>query len=114
VAQRVSPRLVQREGAGGPGFEIPTAANAPARAVYAGHVAFADRYGSYGRVVIIDHGDHYYTVTGNLATIEVRLGEQITAGQRLGAAGDEGRGTMVYFEVRHRQETLGPGVWLGL
>ena len=28
--------------------------------------AFADRYGPYGRIVILDHGDHYYSVSGDL------------------------------------------------
>jgi murein DD-endopeptidase MepM/ murein hydrolase activator NlpD len=114
VAVRANARVARREGTNGPGVEIATPANTVVRAVYAGRVAFADRYGPYGRLVILDHGDHYYTVTGNLATIDVRIGDELVAGERLGIAGDEGRGPMVYFEVRHRTETLPPATWLGL
>ena len=84
------------------------------RAVFAGRVAFADRYGPYGRIVILDHGDHYYTVSGNLAAIDVKVGEEVSAGERLGTVGDDGQGAMLYFEVRHGTETIAPGPWLGL
>jgi septal ring factor EnvC (AmiA/AmiB activator) len=84
------------------------------RAVFAGRVAFADRYGAYGRIVIIDHGEHYYSVSGNLASVDVRLGDEISAGERVGTIGDEGQGPMLYFEIRHGAETVPPGAWLGL
>ena len=53
------------------GLEIHAAAGTVVRAAFAGRVAFADRYGPYGRIVILDHGDHYYTVSGNLDEIDV-------------------------------------------
>ncbi|MFN9940653.1 MAG: hypothetical protein ACK56I_14365, partial [bacterium] len=28
-------------------------------------MAFSDRYGAFGRLVIVDHGEHYYTVSAN-------------------------------------------------
>ena len=84
------------------------------RAVFGGKVAFADRYGAYGRIVILDHGDHYYSVSGNLSEVDVRLGDEITAGERVGTVGDDGQGPMLYFEIRHGAETLVPGPWLGL
>jgi murein hydrolase activator len=82
--------------------------------VYAGRVAFADRYGPYGRIVIVDHGDHYYTVSGNLASIDVKVASDVAAGERLGTVGDEGQGAMLYFEIRHGSQTIPPQAWLGL
>jgi murein hydrolase activator len=32
------------------------------RAVHAGRVVYADWFKGYGNVLIIDHGQHYYTV----------------------------------------------------
>jgi septal ring factor EnvC (AmiA/AmiB activator) len=84
------------------------------RAVFAGRIAFADRYGAYGRLVIVDHGDHYYSVSGNLAGIDVKVGDEVSAGERLGSVGDEGRGPMLYFEIRHGTDTVPPTPWLGL
>ena len=65
----------------------------PCAPSFAGHVAFADRYGPYGRIVILDHGAHYYTVSGNLDEIDVKIGQDVGAGERIGTVGDDGPGT---------------------
>lgn len=114
LAGRSEVRPARREGTDGPGLEIVTSLGAPVRAVFAGRIAFADRYGPYGRLVIVDHGDHYYTVSGNLASVDVKVGDEVSAGERLGTAGDDGRGPMLYFEIRHATQTLSPMPWLGI
>ena len=114
LAGRSEVRPARREGTDGPGLEISSTLGAPVRAVFPGRVAFADRYGPYGRLVIVDHGDHYYTVSGNLASMDVKVGDEVSAGERLGTVGDEGRGPMLYFEIRHATQTLQPNAWLGL
>jgi septal ring factor EnvC (AmiA/AmiB activator) len=113
VIGKVEMKSAKREGADGPGLEIRAPMGAVVRSVFGGKVAFADRYGAYGRIVIIDHGNHYYTVSGNLSQVDVHLGDDITAGERIGTVGDEGEGSMLYFEIRHGRETLPPGPWLG-
>jgi murein DD-endopeptidase MepM/ murein hydrolase activator NlpD len=114
VAGRADVRAAHRDGTDGPGLEIHAPAGSPVRAAFAGHVAFADRYGPYGRIVILDHGAHYYTVSGNLDEIDVKIGQDVGAGERIGTVGDDGPGPMLYFEVRHGSQTVSPGPWLGL
>ena len=114
IAGRAEVTPARRSGTEGAGLEIRAPAGAAVRAVFAGHVAFADRYGPYGRIVILDHGDHYYTVSGNLNEIDVRIGQDVGAGERIGTVGDDGRGSMLYFEVRHGSRTVAPEPWLGL
>jgi murein DD-endopeptidase MepM/ murein hydrolase activator NlpD len=114
LSGRSEVRPAKREGTDGPGLEIKSTEGAPVRAVFGGRVVFADRYGPYGRLVILDHGDHYYTVSGNLAAIDVKVGDDVSAGERLGTVGDEGRGPMLYFEIRHATQTVPPNPWLGL
>ncbi len=114
IAGRAEVRPTRREGTDGPGLEIKAALGAAVRAVFAGRVAFADRYGPYGRLVILDHGDHYYTVSGNLASIDVKVGDEVSSGERIGGVGDEGKGAMLYFEIRKGTETVQPGPWLGI
>lgn len=114
VAGRAEVRPAHREGTDGPGLEIRAPVGAVVRAVYPGHVAFADRYGPYGRIVILDHGDHYYTVSGDLDEIDVKIGQDVGPGDRIGTVGDDGQGPMLYFEVRHGSQTIAPGPWLGL
>jgi murein DD-endopeptidase MepM/ murein hydrolase activator NlpD len=114
VIGKADARAARREGTDGPGLEVRAPMGAVVRAVFGGKVAFADRYGAYGRIVILDHGDHYYSVSGNLSEVDVRLGDEITAGERIGTVGDDGQGPMLYFEIRHGAETVAPGPWLGL
>ncbi|HEY2408559.1 MAG TPA: peptidoglycan DD-metalloendopeptidase family protein, partial [Polyangiaceae bacterium] len=61
-------RHARRAGSEGPGLEMIAPRGATVRSVYAGRVAFADSYADYGRTVILDHGDGYYTVCANLDT----------------------------------------------
>jgi murein DD-endopeptidase MepM/ murein hydrolase activator NlpD len=114
VVARADIRQAHREGTGGPGLEILAPAGTVVRAVFSARVAFADRYGPYGRIVILDHGDRYYTVSGNLDSIDVKIGQDVGAGDRIGTVGDDGAGSMLYFEVRHGSQTVAPGPWLGL
>jgi murein DD-endopeptidase MepM/ murein hydrolase activator NlpD len=114
VVGRADVRPAHREGTDGPGLEIHAPVGSVVRAAFAGRVAFADRYGPYGRIVILDHGDHYYTVSGDLDEVDVKIGESIGAGQRIGTVGDDGQGAMLYFEVRHGSQTIAPMAWLGL
>lgn len=127
VAGRTEVRNVRRAGSSGPGLEMSAPVGTPVHAVFAGRVAFADRYDPFGQIVILDHGDHYYTLMGDLSSIDVRVGDDLSAGAKIGSVGagpsDEGaaskgqtrsRGPSLYFEVRHGQSTVDPGPWLGL
>jgi septal ring factor EnvC (AmiA/AmiB activator) len=114
IVGRAEVRPAHREGTDGPGLEIRASVGTVVRAVFGGRVAFADRYGPYGRIVIVDHGDHYYTVSGDLDEVDVKIGQELAAGERLGTVGDDGQGAMLYFEVRHGSQTIAPGAWLGL
>jgi septal ring factor EnvC (AmiA/AmiB activator) len=72
--------------------------------------------------VILDHGDHYYTLMGDLGSIEVRVGDDLSAGAKIGTVGagkatgvqTKSGGAALYFEVRHGGTTVEPGPWLGL
>ena len=53
----------------------------------AGRILFARRFRDYGTVVIVDHGNGWRSAVTGLGTAAVRTGEQVSAGQRIGAAG---------------------------
>ncbi|MFI5307908.1 MAG: murein hydrolase activator EnvC family protein [Polyangiales bacterium] len=98
----------------GPGLEFQAAVGTPVRAVAAGRVAFSDRYGSYGRLVILDHGGGYYTVYGGLGSVEVRVGDDLSRQARIGSIGTDFSPSALFFEVRKGTRTLEPRGWLGL
>ena len=114
VTGKADVRPAHREGTDGPGIEISAQTGSVVRAVYAGKVAFADRYGAYGRIVILDHGEHYYSVSGNLGSIDVKIGDDVGAGERVGTVGESDSGGMLYFEIRHGSTATAPQPWLGL
>jgi septal ring factor EnvC (AmiA/AmiB activator) len=53
-------------------------------------------------------------VSGNLGSIDVKIGDDVTAGERIGTVGDSDDGPLLYFEIRHGSVTVPPGPWLGL
>jgi septal ring factor EnvC (AmiA/AmiB activator) len=88
----------------------------PVYAVAAGEVRFAGWFAGYGRMVILDHGDGYFTVSGHLDEIAAELGEVLAAGDPIGSAGETGSltGPRLYFEIRQGAEALDPADWLHL
>ena len=81
--------------------------------VFGGTVVFVGKLPGHRKSVVIDHGDHYYTVYGNLESIDVNQGEEIFGGQSLGTVG-RFRSTNrpgLYFEIRHFSDAINPNNW---
>jgi septal ring factor EnvC (AmiA/AmiB activator) len=98
----------------GPGLEFQALAGTAVRAAAAGRVAFSDQYGSYGRLVILDHGGGYYTAYGGLGSVEVRVGDDVSPYARLGNIAPDPQQPKLYFEVRKGTRAVPPRPWLGL
>lgn len=96
------------------GIELSAGAGDSVRAVARGQVRFAGWFRGYGKIVIVDHGDGYFTVSGHLADIYVEVGDPIAEGDTLGTVGETGslRGPSLYFEVRQGGSPLDPADWL--
>lgn len=82
----------------------PIIAPAPGRVVYAGWRA------GYGRTVEVDHGYGFRTRFGHLHSIDVRRGDSVDTGQRLGGMGSTGRSTAthLHYEVWFRGAHIDP------
>lgn len=74
----------------------------PVRTVGDGVVEFAGRQNGYGNVVQINHGNARATVYAHLSRIDVKNGQRIEQGQRIGAVGSTGwaTGPHLHFEFR--------------
>jgi len=96
------------------GIEIQAREGEPVRAVQGGQVAYADWYKGYGKLMIIDHNNGFYTLYGNLSRLDLGKGDRVTGGQTLGLAGETGsmKGSKLYFEIRRNGEAQDPLVWL--
>ncbi len=97
------------------GIDIATQPLSPVVAVYPGQVLYCGWIKGYSNVIIIDHGDKYYTLNAQLGDISKRVGDRVEAGEVIGYAGyapvDNQKGR-VYFEIRHEGKPLDPLAWL--
>ncbi len=96
------------------GIEIQAHEGEAVRAVRDGQVAYADWYKGYGKLLILDHGNGFYTLYGNLSRLDLNKGDRAAAGQVIGLAGDTGslKGSKLYFEIRRNGEAQNPLLWL--
>jgi murein hydrolase activator len=96
------------------GVDIEASEGTDVGAVYAGHVLYTGWFKGYGNLIILDHGNDYYTLYAHVAEIQVREGDDVRQGQRIGTVGDTGSlaGARLYFEVRHKERPLDPEQWL--
>jgi septal ring factor EnvC (AmiA/AmiB activator) len=96
------------------GIEIQTERGEPIAAVYAGKILYADWFKGYGNMVIIDHGENYYTVYAHIEETFKSTGDTVEAGEVIATVGDSGSisGPKLYFEVRHHGKPLDPMQWL--
>ena len=96
------------------GIEIQTERGEPIQAVYAGKILYADWFKGYGNMIIIDHGESYYTVYAHIEEIFKTAGDVVETGEVMATVGDTGSitGSKLYFEVRHHGKPLDPMQWL--
>lgn len=96
------------------GIEIKAREGEAVKAVYQGVVVYADWFKGYGLVVVLDHGDHYYTLYAHLGKTDIKVGEAVTVGQAIGVVGETGLSDeqTLYFELRHHGTPLDPLTWL--
>jgi septal ring factor EnvC (AmiA/AmiB activator) len=109
---QVHPRFGTRTFRNGVDIEAPEGKDVAA--VYAGHVIYTGWFKGYGNLIILDHGNEYYTLYAHVADIEVKEGEDVRQGQRIGTVGDTGSlaGPRLYFEVRYQGKAQDPAEWL--
>jgi septal ring factor EnvC (AmiA/AmiB activator) len=96
------------------GIDIRGEQGEPVRTVFRGDVIFAEWLKGYGNVVIIDHGDHYYTLYAHLQEMFRKKGDAVDTGDVIATLGDTGslKGVRLHFELRHHGKPVNPVKWL--
>jgi septal ring factor EnvC (AmiA/AmiB activator) len=96
------------------GVDIEAAQGTEVGAVFAGHVIYTGWFKGYGNLIILDHGNDYYTLYAHVADMLVKEGEDVRQGQRIATVGDTGSltGPRLYFEVRYQGKPQDPEQWL--
>jgi septal ring factor EnvC (AmiA/AmiB activator) len=96
------------------GIGIGAAPGSDFRVIETGQVLYADRLKGYGTLLIVDHGDSYYSLYAQASQLAVRVGERVTRSQVVGKTGEGGalNGPALYFEIRHQGKPENPLEWL--
>lgn len=85
-----------------PGIDIGAPIGQPIVAALAGVVVSAGPMGTYGNIVVIDHGNGFATAYAHQSRILVRAGQRVARGERIGLVGSTGASTgpHLHFETR--------------
>ena len=93
------------------GIDIANKTGQPVYAAEAGKVETTGwNRGGYGYYIIVDHGGGFKTLYAHLSQIYIKIGQNVSRGQVIGAVGSTGRSTgpHVHFEVRVRNVRINP------
>jgi len=84
------------------------------KSIYDGTAVYAGWLKGYGNIVILDHGDGFYTLFAHLLKGLKEKGETVAKGEVVGLCGSTGLESApgLYFEIRERGVARDPSAWL--
>ena len=96
------------------GLDFAGPVGAPIYAAAKGRVSFVETKGAYGNVVEISHGNGLVTRYAHMSRFAAKVGQQVVAGEVIGAIGNSGRSTgpHLHFEVRNNDRPMNPRLFL--
>jgi murein DD-endopeptidase MepM/ murein hydrolase activator NlpD len=96
------------------GLDVAAGSGSPVRAPAAGVVADTGDYFFNGNTVFIDHGQGLISAYMHLSRIDVRPGQKVAQGERLGAVGASGRvtGPHLHWAVILNATPVDPALFL--
>jgi septal ring factor EnvC (AmiA/AmiB activator) len=96
------------------GIYIDAPAGTQVMAVFSGRVDYSGVLKGYGQVIVINHGERYFTISAYLNELKKNRGDTVSVGDVIGYVGEAGlsTGPALYFEIRKGDENLNPLKWL--
>ena len=92
------------------GLDIACSEGTDIKAVADGTVVFAEYNGSYGNLIKIDHGNDVATWYAHCSKIYVKVGDEVSSGDVIGAVGSTGNSTgpHLHLEIRINGVAVNP------
>ncbi|HBG77206.1 M23 family metallopeptidase [Eubacteriales bacterium mix99] len=92
------------------GIDITAADHAPFYATAAGVVAAVEKHELYGSSVWVDHGDQIFSFYGRCGKINVKAGQSVNVGEKLGTIGASSKAAqpMLHFEIWRKDKAVDP------
>ncbi len=105
---RIHPRYKVARMHYGIDFTAPT--GTPIQATGDGVIKEAQHHSGYGKCVVIDHGYGYETLYAHMSRIDVKAGQKVKRGQKLGLVGSTGSSTgpHCHYEVHLKGKQVNP------
>lgn len=102
VSGTITSRFGRRSRGTHTGLDIATSKGTPIGAAAAGTVSFAGPKGTYGNLVVIDHGNGVQTYYAHCSTINCSAGQYVSQGQIISTVGSTGNSTgpHLHLEIR--------------
>lgn len=95
------------------GVMIDAAHGDSVRAIAPGRVVFAEWLRGFGLLLIVDHGDRYFSLYGHNETLLKDVGDLVEENHEIATVGASGGMTTsgLYFEIRHQAKPVNPAQW---
>ena len=96
------------------GIEIAADEGSAVNAARSGRVLMAEEFLSYGKLIVIDHGDGYASAYGYNKELLVRPGQHVRKGARIARVGRQKSwsDSMLFFQIRRNASPVDPMVYL--
>ncbi|MEQ6390610.1 M23 family metallopeptidase [Bacillaceae bacterium S4-13-58] len=110
VGGQVTSPMGPRWGSYHRGIDIAGVSDRTIKAADGGTVSFAGWDGTYGNKVLINHRNGYQTLYSHLSRIDVKVGQVVSQGERVGLMGETGRttGVNLHFEITKNGSLVNP------
>jgi murein DD-endopeptidase MepM/ murein hydrolase activator NlpD len=110
VPSVVTSRFGWRDGRNHNGIDLDLEVWDTVRCAFPGVVRFAEKFGGFGRMVVVRHYNGLETFYAHLHRIKVRPGDEVEAGQLVGLGGNSGHstGSHLHFETRFKGIPIDP------
>lgn len=95
------------------GVIIAAPTGTPVKAVHSGTIVYSDWLRGVGWLIIIDHGQGYYSLYGHNQTLLKKVGNTIKAGDTIATVGNSGgsQSAALYFSIRQHGQAVNPALW---
>lgn len=92
------------------GLDIACTTGTDIKVVSNGTVTFSGKKGSYGNLIIVDHGNGVETWYGHCSKLYAKVGDEVNAGDVISAVGSTGNSTgpHLHFEIRINGNCVNP------
>ena len=95
------------------GISVAAPAGSAIHAVYDGEVIFSNYFKGYGNMIIVDHGDGFFSLYAHASSVTKKVGSKVSRNDVLASVGDvdSTKGPMLYFEIRYQGKPVDPAPW---